>query len=500
VILLNSAAAWDGASGGTMVVLMRNNASLIYNAILVVGDFLALLAALVAAYVMRVKWEWGIADAGFGPISGKAYLGIFLTIVPAWIVVFALLGLYNSNIYEKRFTEFGRLLIGSFIGLLLLVFWNFLSAEPLFPARLVPIYGFAVGFVFLLIFRNLARAVRTHLFKRGIGLTKVLLIGNTAMTRELLEWLADSRRSGYKVVAVVGGKASVEGHHVPLYRSFDQFLKTNHGELHGIIQTELYANEARNAKILNYAQENHIGFRFVPGNTELFTGNIEVELFRSSVPVINVHQTALFGWGRVVKRLFDLIFGSILLILALPVIALVCIILLFDHGDPIWRNTRLSRFGTKIGIYKFRTQKHAYHRMTPEEGFAKMGRPDLAKKYRENGDFLKDDPRISKLGRLLRKTSLDELPQLFNVIKGDLSLVGPRPLEPFELEQYHKKSLLLGVKPGVTGLAAVSGRRDIPFEERRRLDLYYVQNWSLLLDTVILIKTVRAVLGGRGAN
>src|SRR5262249_41832997 len=142
----------------------------------------------------------------------------------------------------------------------------------------------------------------------------------------------------------------------------------------------------------------------------------------------------------------------------------------------------LSRFGTKVKIYKFRTQLHAYNRMSPETGFQKMGRPELARAYRDNGDFLENDPRISKLGRLLRKTSLDELPQLINVIKGDISLVGPRPLEPFELEHYGKKNLILSVKSGMTGLAVISGRRDIPFEERRKLDLYYVQNWSFWGD------------------
>lgn len=479
---------------------MKNNASLLYSACLIIGDFLALVAAFIVAYVLRVKWAVGIDQA---PITsnGRTFLGIFLLVLPFWILIFALLGLYNYSIYEKRFKEFGRLLVGSFIGLMLVIFWNFLSAEPIFPARLVPIYGFAFGFIFLVIFRNLARMLRVVLFRRDSGLTRVLLVGNTVMTLELADWLADSRRSGYKVVGIVGGKKSQGSHDdIPLYRNFDQYLSAHKEDLHMIVQTELYADEIKNAKILTYAQENHVGYRFVPGNTELFVGNIEVELFRNSIPVITVHQTALFGWGRVVKRLFDILAGSILLILALPAMAVICLIMLFDHGDPIWRNTRLGRFGNKIGILKFRTQLHAYHRMTPEQGFEKMGRPDLAKQYRENGDFLHDDPRISRLGRFLRKTSLDELPQLFNIIGGELSLVGPRPLEPFELEQYGKKSLLLGVKPGLTGLAAVSGRRDIPFEERRKLDLYYVQNWNFWLDITILFKTVRVVFRGDGAR
>lgn len=481
---------------------MKNNASLVYSACLVVGDFLALVAAFVAAYVLRVKWEVGIDQA---PItsSGRTFLGVFLLVLPFWILIFALLGLYNHSIYEKRFKELGRLLVGSFIGLMLVIFWNFLSAEPIFPARLVPIYGFAFGFVFLVIFRNLARFLRVQLFRRDSGLTRVLLIGNTDMTRELADWLADSRRSGYKVVGIVGGKRS-QGKHgaIPLYHSFDRFLEGYTGELHNIVQTELYADETRNAKILTYAQENHVGYRFVPGNTELFVGNIEVELFRSSVPVITVHQTALFGWGRVVKRLFDLGVSGIALIILSPVILTIATAQkITEPRASIWyKPKRLGRFGGTITVYKFRSMYPAYTDMSPEDGFAKMGRPELIKQFRENGDQLPRDPRITPLGRFLRKTSLDELPQLINIVRGDISLVGPRPLDPFEMDKHPKKNLILAVKTGLTGLAQVSGRRDISFEERRKLDLYYVQNWSFWMDIVILIKTVRVVLGGRGTN
>src|SRR6185369_5293245 len=134
--------------------------------------------------------------------------------------------------------------------------------------------------------------------------------------------------------------------------------------------------------------------------------------------------------------------------------------------------------------------------LSPEDGFAKLGKPELAKQYRENGDQLPNDPRFSKLGRLLRATSLDELPQLFNIIKGDLSLVGPRALVPQEISMYAKHHTILSVKSGLTGLAQVSGRKNISFNERRQLDMYYVQNWSFWFDLVILAKTIRVVLSG----
>lgn len=478
---------------------MKNNASLIYSLCLVAGDFLALVAAFVMAYVLRVKWAVGLDHA---PITsnGRTFLGVFLVVLPFWILIFALLGLYNYSIYEKRFKEFGRLLVGSFIGLMLVIFWNFLSAEPIFPARLVPIYGFAFGFIFLVIVRNLARVARILLFRRDSGLTRVLLVGNTRMTRELADWLAHSKRSGYKIVGVVGGKQSLGKHtDIPLYHSFDQYLEHYRDDLHSIVQTELYADEHKNARILTFAQENHVSYRFVPGNTELFVGNIEVELFRSSVPVITVHQTALFGWGRVVKRLFDLAAGGLLLVIASPLMLIIAIAQkLADPKAPVfYKPKRLGRFGNTFHFYKFRSMYQAYSDMGPEAGFAKLGRPELLKQWRDNGNQLDNDPRVTPLGRFLRRTSLDELPQLINVVKGDLSLVGPRALDPADVEKYDKRNLILAVKTGVTGLAQVSGRNDIGFDERRKLDLYYVQNWSFQMDLVILIKTLRVVLRGR---
>lgn len=470
---------------------MKSNASLVYNFFLVIGDFLALVAAFVGAFLLRAQSSTPVAH----PISGHTYFYVFLGLSPFWLLIFALLGLYNSNIYERRFSELGRLLIGSFIGMLFVVFWDFLSVTPIFPAKLVPVYGFVFGFVFLVIFRNLARLVRTELFGFNIGLTHVALIGNTDVTAELVSSLSDSRHSGYKVLAVVGAKERVGDRPIATYPTFATFIKHAPDNLHGIIQTELYADEARNAEILTYAQEHHIGYRFVPGNSELFVGNIDVELFRSNLPVITVHHTALFGWGRVVKRISDIFFGGLALLLTSPLWLLIAIaVKISDPTGPVfYRTKRLTRFGTGITILKFRSMYQKYC-VPPEEGFTRMGRPDLLKKYRENGDFLENDPRVTPVGRILRSTGLDELPQLYNVFHGELSFVGPRALDAFEIEQYAKKNQILSVKSGITGLAVVSGRKGISFEERRKLDLYYVQNWSLWLDATILIKTVRVIL------
>jgi exopolysaccharide biosynthesis polyprenyl glycosylphosphotransferase len=481
---------------------MKSNASLLYSLILVVGDFLALVAAFVAAYILRGHFtDVPVAH----PIKAIEYLQAFLLLLPFWILIFALLGLYANNIYEKRFSEMGKLFVGSFIGLIFVISYGYAVNKVIFPARLVPVYGFSLAFVFLVIFRNLTREIRALLFRLDVGITHLLIVGNTKVAQELVNALGHSKVSGYRIVGVVGSKQKTPEHfpYIPVFDSFENAVASLHtDDIHSIVQTELYADSLRNNQILEFAQTHHIAYRFVPGNSELFVGNIDVELFRSSVPVIAVHQTALIGWGRIVKRLGDILLSLVMLIPGLPIMLLIAVsIKIFDpKGTVIYKAPRLTRFGNKIKVYKFRTMKKAYTDMTPEEGFAKLGKPELITRYRKNGDYLARDPRISRIGSFLRKSSLDELPQLLNVLKGDISFVGPRALFEHELNQFEKKDLILAVKSGLTGLAQVSGRRDISFEERRKLDLYYVQNWSIWLDIVIIIKTIRVVLGRSGAK
>jgi exopolysaccharide biosynthesis polyprenyl glycosylphosphotransferase len=470
---------------------MKNNASLIYNACLAVGDFLALIAAFVAAYILRVSINVYNTPVIY-QVHALTFLEIFLVLLPFWILIFALLGLYKSNIYERRFGELGRLLLGSFIGMLFVVFWNFLQVTPIFPAKSIPIIGFIIGFIFLVIFRNIARLIRTTLFGYNIGIADILIVGNTSISDELVAALKNSRKSGYRVLGVVGDRRR---NFQADFASFDEAVEAiGDASFHGIIQTELYSSEERNQEILDFAQKHHISYRFIPGNTELFVGNIDVELFRQAIPVINVRQTALFGWGRIVKRLFDLFAGALALIITSPLFLLIALLEKLSGGEVFFRQKRLTRFNSVFRVYKFRTVKAAYNGLSPEDAFAKMGKPKLAETYRQNGDFLEHDPRFTTLGRILRKTSLDEIPQILNVLRGDVSLVGPRALVPEELAIYGKRHTILAVKSGMTGLAVVSGRRDIPYDERRKLDLYYVQNWSFRLDLTILIKTLRVLI------
>ena len=480
---------------------MKSNASLLYNCFLVVGDFLSLLLAFSGAYILRVSISH---QALAQPVRALTYVQIFLIMLPFWILIFALLGLYNNAIHEKRFQELGRLLIGSFFGILFIIGYSYFFSTVIFPAHLVAVYGLVLAFVLLVIFRTLARYVRSLLFSYNFGITNVLVVGNTHISHELVTSMYDFNRSGYRIVGVVGPLSHNNElfKSIPLFKDFQEAVdKLGNKIVQSIVQTELYSDPAKNNEVLNYAQSNHVAYRFIPGNTELFVGNIQVELFRSSIPVIAVHQTALVGWGRIFKRLFDLVVSILALIILSPIFIIIAILIeVFDFGPLIFKQQRITRFDSRFNVYKFRTLKIKYNGRDPVESFRDMGRNDLIKEWEKAGKLEeRRDPRISRVGQFLRRLSLDELPQLFNVIRGDISLVGPRAVVPEELKYYEDRSpLLLSVKTGITGLAQVSGRSDLDYYERAKLDFYYVQNWSFWLDLTILFKTVRVVFRRSG--
>jgi len=472
---------------------MKHGASLLFSFILLIGDFLALITAFTLAYVIRVKLD---DRPLLEPLTANGYIGVVAVLLVFWLIIYGLLGLYKSYVFENRFKEFTMLFIGSFIGILFLIGSEYALNRAIFPARLVTAYGFFFAFLLTLLFRTVARGVRRLLFRYDIGINNVLLVGATDITEELAVKLSIPHL-GYKVIGVIGDRRTkypnIDGK--IQFSDFEKAAKKiKPGDVHSIVQTELFADQDRNDEILAFAQEHHIAYRFIPGNSRLFVGSIDVSLFEG-IPTVAVHQTALTGWGRIAKRSFDIITSTILIILSAPVLFATWLLLIFAGGQPVFKQTRMSRFNTKIRLFKFRTHKREYSNgQTPEQIFEQMGKPELAKQYRKNGDYLVDDPRISRIGKFLRKASIDELPQLFNVLRGELSLVGPRPLIPEEIDKFHKKNVILSVKPGLTGLAVVSGRRNIPYQERRKLDMYYSQNWSFLLDIVILLKTAVQVV------
>lgn len=478
---------------------MLSKNSRVYNLLLIIADISILFAAFIGAYIARV-----ILDPR--PLVHEVYRNEYLLsalfIVPVWIIIFAALGLYQARVYERRLTEWSKLALGAFIGILVIIGWEYVSRDTIFPARLVVAYAFVGSLVLLIIGRELLRLMRSLSFRYGRGIKRVLLIGDDKTATDIAENIADTKKSGYKIVAVAGPKKLIpKGMNIIHYSRVEHALKNVIGDrVTAIIQTNLSESVERNQLILGTAQSHHISYSFIPGDAEFYSGKNTVDVFLG-YPIISVHQTPLVGWGAIVKRIFDQIASGIFIILLSPLFLLLFILQkVFNPGPIFYTSKRLSRFSEPIRLIKFRSMSAKYGSRDAAIEFREMGREDLAREY-EKHRKVENDPRITKFGNFLRKTSLDELPQLFNVWKGELSLVGPRPILPQEMKLAHGRTALLhSVKSGVTGLWQVSGRSELSFEERIELELFYAQNWSFWLDIKILFKTVAVVLFKKGAR
>lgn len=474
---------------------MKKDSAFLSRVLLVLGDLLAIIFSFGFAYYFRTHLDR--RPYFFAPnLTGFVFEIIIL--IPIWIFVLGSLGLYSKNILarESRTRELSRLIVASVVGTMSIITFDFFGTGDLFPVRTVAIYAFILCLFFLILNRTIFRLVRNLRFQHGHGTLRAIVIGNNQNTDYLTDYISSHPESGYQLVGIVASRKYFPKDLLgKQYSSLKDALRYAKPDV--IFQTD----ERQTEYVYQQSVNRHILYYFVPSESALSSQLGDLELI-GNTPALRVNVTPLNGNFRYLKRFFDVFLGVILFIIALvPMLLVWLAVKLSDIKHPaIYSEYRLSQYNRKFKIYKFRSMKPAYSGMSPEEAFRKMGRPELIKKYRKNGDALPKDPRITKIGHFIRKTSLDELPQLWNVIRGDISLVGPRALVPGELKTYGDRSLLLTVKSGLTGLAQVSGRRDISFEERRALDLYYIKNWSLGLDFLILLRTVKAVFRHEGAK
>ncbi len=474
---------------------MKKDPGLVYVLCLMLGDALAIMGSFLFAYFVRTNLD--SRPFYFDKDPWGLFLSVFV-LVPVWWIILALLGLYNRRVYNnrRRAPEISRAFAASFLGTMSLISYQFFFKKALFPSRAVAVWTLLFCFITLILIRLAIRAVHRFFSARfGSGLS-VVIIGNHKNTERLIEHIVDFPEDGFRLKGIVAGNSFIpEELRKYQFSSLQAALDEASPDI--IFQTD----EDKSEYVYAEAIKHHILYYFVPTESSLSSHIGDIELI-GDTPVMLVKVTPLIGAARVVKRVTDIVLGLIATIIAFIPMAIIWFTIKFSDfkHSPIYSEYRLSRYNKKVRIYKFRSMKPEFSGLSPEEAFNKMGRPELIEKYRKGGDYIKNDPRITKIGKFLRRTSLDELPQLINVLKGDISLVGPRALVPGELRDYGDRSLLLSVKSGLTGLAQVSGRRDISFEERRSLDLYYIQNWSFWLDLQILFKTVVVVLTGRGAK
>lgn len=484
---------------------MHKRSELFFSVILVPIDFLALMGAFVLAYIIRVKLEGRpVAHA----IPAMEFLQIILILVPVWIFIFALSGLYSQTNLRNRWSELGKVFVAVSGGVMITILLDFMQTTSLFPSKAVPIYAYGLGLVLVAIARFTVRALQRWLFNFGVGVQNAIIVGSGVVAQQIQRELSQLR-SGYRILACVDSARSatkrMKG--VEVYESFDLALEgLGKRRLDQIIQADSALSQEEILNMVRYASNHHITYRFTPNQFGLYAARAAVGTL-AGVTMVEMRLTPLEGWGRVAKRLFDILGGFVALVVFSPLLCAVALLVKLKdpRGPIIFKHRRLSRNGNPVYIYKFRTMIWKYcdgpNRpfKNAEETFRAMGREDLIPEF-QKAQKVEHDPRVSRFGRLLRKTSLDELPQIFNVLRGDLSMVGPRPIIPAELEHYGDKSAsFLALKPGLTGLWQISGRSDLSYDERVKLDIYYIENWSLMLDLRILFKSVFAVLGNRGA-
>jgi exopolysaccharide biosynthesis polyprenyl glycosylphosphotransferase len=475
---------------------------MVHTLLLVTVDLVAMLVAFDIGRAVR-----GLSNRPFAhQISAVYFDGLMLATIPLWVAVFALCGLYRVPVNRGRISEAGRVAAAVWLGTTILITADYLSFnEAIFPSHSVPIIAAMIAIPLDVAGRHVVRAVMRHWFMQGRGLYNVLVVGTGDLAARIVTHL-DSHKSGYRLLGLIGaGHQTAFGR--PVFPSLETALsRLSEVPIHQIIQADPDLPRSHAAALMEYASSEGMAYRFVPDRFGVYAAASHLSTI-DGVPVLDVRLTALDGWGAVGKRVFDFAGAALLIVVLAPVMLVIAGLIKIAEPDApvLYTQLRLGQRGRRVGVLKFRTMVWKYSTgpdreyKTAESALAAMGREDLIAEFRVN-QKLDEDPRVSVLGAALRKTSLDELPQLFNALRGDLSLVGPRPITAEELERYGVLGpSFIAMKPGITGLWQVKGRSSTTYDERVELDLCYAENWSLGMDLSILVRTVVSVASRRGA-
>lgn len=465
---------------------------LIVSAILVPIDFLMLVLAGVAAYYIRYSefYKAAIRPVVFS-LPFSEYLDIVLAVALAWLVIFALSGLYIIGGVSTKLKEFSKIFMACSTGILAIFIYIFFGRE-LFASRFIVLAAWILSIIFVTTGRMIVRFVQRLLFRFRVGLHRVVIIGNGKTGANIVDEFKNKVKLGYDVVR------HFDNYNDEVKKQIEKFNEQE--PIDEIIQADSFMAKEKVLDLRDFAFEHAMSFRFVPDLIGAQATNIEVGT-AAGVPIVELKRTKLEGWGRIIKRIFDVIISGAIIMAASPIMLVMAGAIKLDSRGPVFfghdddgkKMMRVGQGGRLFHYFKFRSMKHKTHSLRYSEELQKRN-------VRQNGPLVKieNDPRITRVGKFLRRYSLDELAEFILVFIGEMSLVGPRPHFPEEVakyEKHHRKVLIL--KPGITGLAQVSGRSDLDFNEEVKLDTYYIENWSIWLDWQILLKTPIAVLKGR---
>ncbi len=454
----------------------------IFNVLRVPLDFLVLVAAGVAIYILRTRVLDAWRPVLFGPqLPLDRFVWLVLVVSVLFVLMYAASGLYAMKLRMTVPQETARIIVASSAAMMIVILVIFVRAEA-FNSRFLVIGYWVLATAMISVGRLVLRSVQRRLMARyNIGVHRILLIGNDRVTRQLEQTMAADRGLGWRVVKRLDDPDLSEIAASIGNPGVDEVLLANPD----------YPAD-RIVSLVDFCHERHIIFKFVPNIYQTLTTHYDVDAI-GRIPVVELRRTALDGWGKVFKRIIDIIGSMVALVLLSPVFAVVSFAIKWETAGPVLvRLYRVSR-GHSFGLYKFRSMVENAEELKPLLA---------ARNERADGPLFKmrDDPRITKVGKFIRHTRLDELPQFMNVLTGDISLVGPRPHQSDEIakyEKHHRK--VLAIKAGATGLAQVSGASDLPFEDEVALDTFYIENWTLWLDVRIMVRTAARMLWDRSA-
>ncbi len=485
---------------GARVAQAAQNMSLptqrwILTAVLVIGDILLLALSFLLAYFLRFNLELSFFQLGvFAELD--YYRNLSLLLLPVWIMIFAINGLYSWQNLLGGTQEYALVFRATSFGIVAVVLISFLDPGFILARGwLLLVWGLA--FFLVATGRFAIRRVVYALRRRGYFLTPTLIVGANAEGRALARQLMRWPTSGLHLLGFVDDKlkpgACVEEdlHCLGDTEHLDPLItQYSVGEL--ILSNSALSRDELLTLFTRYGMAKDLQIRLTSGLYEIITTGMDVKEM-AYVPLVGIRKARLTGLDSVLKLTLDYTIIISSLFLLWPIFLLIALAVKLSSPGPVIHRRRVMGInGREFDAFKFRTMQ-----VNGDEILA--DRPDLLAAL-SNNHKLKEDPRVTQFGRLLRKSSLDELPQLFNVLLRQMSVVGPRIISPAELAEYGELGLnLLTVHPGITGLWQVSGRSDISYRERVRLDMSYIRNWNIWSDFHILLRTIPAVLKSRGA-
>jgi exopolysaccharide biosynthesis polyprenyl glycosylphosphotransferase len=458
-------------------------------------DLLMVMAGFWLAYIIR--FEVGIIWFFLYEVPPvDFYSSLVFLIAPAWLLVFRLFGLYDFKNLFAGTREYAQVFNASTLCMMLMILFIFFG-DTREIARAWVLLSWLFVSIWVMGGRFVVRRVVQGLRIKGRFLTTALIIGANEEGLAIAEQLQANPRAGIWLAGFAddelgAGSELLPG--VPVLGSLDTLAMLV--RQHGIQEIIVASTALPRAKLLQlfttFGPDDNITIRMSSGLYELLTTGVEVQEF-GNVPLLSINKVRLTGGDTFLKGTLDLVLSIVALVVFLPIMVAIAIAIKMDSPGPIFHLRRVIGVGSKaFNAFKFRTMY-----VDADERLAHD--PELRHEFEKNHK-LKNDPRVTRIGSFLRRTSLDEIPQLINVLLGQMSLVGPRMITAEERARYGKWWMNLStVKPGITGLWQVSGRSDVSYEERVMLDMNYIRNYTIWFDLQILWQTLPAVLRSRGA-